>query len=151
MTLLASLVWSSYTVLARRDIHTYGSLPVTAWTLWVGTIPLVLLGFPQLRETDLSSLSPGAWIGVVYAGTLAVGVAYLLWNRGVRRLGNARTALHSNLVPVVALAAAWVLLGERPTATQVTGAVVIIGGVTLARSRGGKPESLPPETPPISE
>jgi drug/metabolite transporter (DMT)-like permease len=150
LTLVASLVWSSYTVLARRYIHRYGSLPVTAWTLWIGTVPLVLLGVPQLRATELGALSPGAWVGVVYAGTLAVGLAYLLWNRGVRRLGNARTALHSNLVPVVALVAAWALIGERPTAPQVVGALIIIGGVSLARSGGGKADGGVPARGPVS-
>ncbi len=135
----ASVTWSIYTVAGRNLIHQYGSLPMTAWTLWVGSAILVLMGLPSLAASEPTTFSARAWLGVVYAGTLAIGVAYLLWNRGVRALGNARTAVHSNLVPVVALVAAWGILGERPSLVQVLGAGIIIGGVTLTRAPGRTP------------
>ncbi len=78
-------------------------------------------------------MSPGAWVGVAYAGFLSIGLAYLLWYRGVERLGNNRTAVYSNLVPVAALLTAWLWLGEVPTAVQLLGAVVILSGLTTAR------------------
>jgi hypothetical protein len=42
-------------------------------------------------------------------------------------------------VPVVALAAAWVQLGEVPTLGQVLGAAVIIAGITLAQRQRALP------------
>ncbi len=131
----AAAAWSLYTVGARDLIRRYGALSVTAWTLWVGTPGLVLLGIPDLLRTDLAGLPPGAWAAVAYAGALGIGVAYLLWYFGVRHLGNTRTATAVNLVPVVALAVAWLWLGEVPTVRQVTGAAIIILGVSLARRR----------------
>lgn len=135
----ASVTWATYTVGARPLIHRYGAMPVTAWTLWAGTPALVLLGIPALTRTDLGSVSGASWGALVYAGVLAISVAYALWNRGVRRLGNARTAIYSNTVPVVALAAAWIGLGEVPTPLQLTGAGVILAGLTLARTGRGRP------------
>ncbi len=137
LTLAASLVWSGYTVRARSLIHRYGPLAITAWTLWIGTAGLVLMGIPGALRTDFAAVSAAAWAGVAYAGLLAIGVAYILWNWGVRRLGNPRTAVYGNLVPIVALSAAWILLGERPTTVQLVGAAVVIGSVLLARSRTG--------------
>jgi drug/metabolite transporter (DMT)-like permease len=134
LTIVAAVTWSVYTVSGRNLIHRYGSLPMTAWTLWAGALVLFAVGAVPLARLDLLRVTATAWFGVAYAGVLAIGVAYMLWNRGVRVLGNARTAVHSNLVPVVALTAAWILLGERPTAVQLAGALVIIGGVTLTRS-----------------
>lgn len=130
----ASLVWSIYTVGARRLIHRYGSVSVTAWTLWVGTVGLVLIGVPDLLNTSFRSVAPIAWLSVAYAGVLAVGVAYVLWNYGVRRLGSSRTAIYGNLVPVVALVAAWAWLTEVPTELQLVGAVVVIVSVYLTRT-----------------
>lgn len=91
---------------------------------------------PSILRTDLSAVSPLAWAGVVYAGILSIGVAYLIWYRGVRLLGASRTAVYSNLVPVAALITAWVWLGEVPSALQLAGATVILGGLTLARLAG---------------
>ena len=111
----------------------YGALRTTAWSLYVGAPLLVLIGLPALGRADLRTLTPGAWLGVAYAGFLAIGLAYLLWYRGVEKLGNNRTALYSNLVPVAALLTAWLWLGETPTPLQLLGAGVILTGLSVAR------------------
>lgn len=133
LMVVASVLWSIYTVAGARPVARYGALRMTVWTLWAGTPIIVLMGLPSLVDTDLTAISPGVWGGVLYSGLLAIGLAYLLWYRGVRKLGNNRTAIYSNLVPVAALATAWVWLGEVPTGMQLTGAVVILAGLTVAR------------------
>jgi drug/metabolite transporter (DMT)-like permease len=132
----AALTWSLYTVGCRGMIRRYGSLAVTAWTLGVGSIALVLAGVLPLVRTPLATVSAVAWTGVFYSGVLGIGFAYVLWYRGVQSLGNARTAVYSNLVPVVALVVAWIWIDEVPGGLQVLGAAVIIGGLSLARFRG---------------
>jgi drug/metabolite transporter (DMT)-like permease len=134
LIMVASAVgWSMYTVGSRNLIRRYGSTLVTTWTLWVGTVGLVVAGLPDLLATPLGELSPFAWLSVAYAGFLSLTAAYLFWYRGVQRLGSARTAAYSNMVPVVALAVAWIWLGEKPTVVQLAGAAIILGGIWLAR------------------
>lgn len=132
----AAITWSTYTVGSRNLVQKYGSLPVTAWTLWIGAAGLTLLGLPTLTASSPLGASPMAWGGVAYSGVLAIGLAYLLWYRGVQRIGNARTAAYSNLTPIVALLVAWAWLGETPTFMQVGGAGVVLGGLSLARLSG---------------
>lgn len=132
----AALLWALYTVGSGRYVRKYGAIRVTAWTLWVGTPLLVMAGLPALSTTSWSAIPAWAWGGVVYAGAFSVGLAYLLWYRGVKRLGNSRTALYSNLVPVAALLTAWLWLHEVPTSLQLGGAAVILAGISLARWGG---------------
>lgn len=133
LMIVSSIVWSLYTVIGNAPVGRYGALRATTWSLWVGTPALVLIGLPALIRTDLRAVSPGAWAGIVYAGLLAIALAYFLWYRGVQRMGNNRTAVYSNLVPVWALITAWFWLGERPTPLQLVGATAILAGVTIAR------------------
>jgi drug/metabolite transporter (DMT)-like permease len=135
----ASLSWAGYTVGSRSIIQRYGSVLFTAWTLWVGTAALFLAGLPSLLRTDLRAVSATGWFGVVYAGAFSIGIAYLIWYYGVRQIGNTRTAVFANLVPVVALTAAWLRLGEVPRLGQIAGAAIIIGGVSLAQIRPRAP------------
>ena len=128
----AAIAWSFYTVGSRNLIRRYGPLRVTAWTMWVGTIGLFLLGLPDILGTALGEVSVGAWLAVLYAGCFALTTAYVIWTRGVERIGSARTAAYSNLVPVVAMLVAWPWLGERPTLVQLGGAAVILIGISLA-------------------
>ena len=131
--LAAAVVWALYTVLGRRAVRRNGALEMTAWTLWLGTPALVLMGLPSLLRTDFGALSAGAWLGIVYAGALAIGLAYFIWYRGVQRLGSSRTAAYSNLVPVAALLTAWLWIGETPRALQLLGAGVILAGIAVVR------------------
>jgi drug/metabolite transporter (DMT)-like permease len=139
MMVAASCSWALYTVGSRDMVGKYGAVQFTAWTLWIGALLLFLAGVPDIVRTDLAAVSRGAWIGVVYAGALSIGVAYLIWYYGVSVIGNTRTAAYSNLVPVVAVSAAWLQLGEVPRAGQIIGAAVIIGGITLAQTRSARP------------
>lgn len=131
--LAAAVVWALYTVLGRRAVRRNGALEMTAWTLWLGTPALVLIGLPGLLRTDFGSVSAGAWAGIAYAGVLAIGIAYFIWYRGVQRLGSSRTAVYSNLVPVAAILTAWLWIGETPRALQLLGAGVILAGIAVVR------------------
>lgn len=132
---VAALSWAGFTVGSRPYIQKYGPVPFAAWSLWIGTPILVVVGIPQLRAIGLGSLGWIEWGVVVYAGALSISLAFVLWNLGVRLLGNAQTAIHQNAVPVVTLAASWPLLGEVPAGIQVAGAVLILVSVRLARRR----------------
>ena len=138
LVLGAAVSWGAYTVFGRRLTKRRGALQMTAWTLWAGLPLIVLAGVPDLLRTDWSAVSLQAWLGVVYAGVFAIGIAYLLWYRGVRVIGQNRTSVYQNLVPVIALLSAWLWLSETPTAQQVIGACVILSGVVMARRARGR-------------
>ena len=133
LVLGAAVSWSVYTVFSRRMTKRRGVLEMTAWTLWAGLPFIMLMGIPDLLRTDWATVSAGAWLGIVYAGVFAIAIAYLLWYRGVRAIGQSRTSVYQNLVPVIALVAAWFWLEEMPTPQQLMGAGVILSGVVVAR------------------
>lgn len=142
LALTAAILWSLYTVGSQRLIQRYGSVAVTAWTLWLTTLFLVPLGVPELMRMDIRGIPwIAGWGAVLFAGVLALGLSYLLWYRGVQRLGSARTAAYSNLVPVVALVTAWAVLREVPAPLQGLGAVIVLVGIVLARLGGRAPAS----------
>lgn len=143
----AAVVWALYTVGARPLVRRYGSLAVTAWTLWVGTVGLVAAGVPALPGQRWEEAGPAAWGALLFSGVFSIAVAYLIWNRAVDRLGGTRTAIFSNLTPVVALAVGALWLGERLTPLSLLGAALVIGGVAWVRGDRGAPAPIPPAPP----
>jgi drug/metabolite transporter (DMT)-like permease len=135
MLIGAAAVWAIYTVGTRPLIQRYGSIQATAWTLWAGAVGIFLLGIPDLLAQEWERVGAGAWGGLLYSALLSIGLAYLLWYRGVERLGGARTAIFSNLTPVVALATGALWLGERLTPLSLLGAALVLGGLVLVRKR----------------
>lgn len=131
LVMAAAVLWAGYTVGARDMVRKYGALTVLAWTLWVGALLLLLLGLP-----DLLRLRPApalAWGAVVYAGILGIGLAQVLWYRGVKLIGNTRTAVYQNVIPIGAIAVAWAWLDEVPNAGQLAGAAIVVSGVAVVR------------------
>jgi len=129
----AAAFFAVYTQGARPLLQRYGSIRTTAWTLWSGALVIVLMGVPSLLRQEWRQVDAVSWAGLFYSGLLSIGVAYLLWYRSVGRLGSSRTAIYSNLTPVVALMAGTLWLGERLTMLAVVGAALVIGGVMAVR------------------
>jgi drug/metabolite transporter (DMT)-like permease len=131
--LVAAAAWSVYTVGSVPLVHRYGVVPVTAATMWVGTLGLVLVSLPALLAQDWAAVRPTSWLAVLYSGVFAIATAYFLWYFCVRQIGSTRTAVYTNFTPVVAIGIAWLTLGEVPTPLQLAGAGGILAGSVLVR------------------
>jgi drug/metabolite transporter (DMT)-like permease len=140
LVLIGCICWSLFAVLIKPYANRLDGRVVTAITIVGGTVPLSLLALPALDRTAWDELSLATWGAIVYAGLASMVIAYLFWNRGVRLLGPTRTAAFGNLQPIFALAAARVILGEKPGVWQLVGALGIIAGVLLTRTAEPFPE-----------
>jgi drug/metabolite transporter (DMT)-like permease len=134
LVLVSCLCWSTYTVLLKPYTERVPGVTLSAVTMVGGAIPLVAVSMPQIAATSWPALPAAGWGALAYSGLLALFVAYLFWYRGVRVLGPTRSAMYSNLQPVVALVVAWLALGERPTVVQLLGAAAIMIGLVLTRA-----------------
>lgn len=133
LTVLAVLCWAGYTVGLRKLPAGFSPLRVTAVTTIAGTPGLVLVGLPGLLRMEWGAVPATAWAALFYATVFSLVVAYLLWNRSVQAVGGTRTAIYMCVTPLIAVGAAWVMLGEHARPLQGVGAVLIIAGVLLTR------------------
>ena len=106
----------------------YGPMKATTIMMTSGTPFLLVICSPALMTQDWSRVRSVAWAGLVYSGLFAIALAYFIWSYGVRKIGSTRTAIYSNITPIVALLVAWAALGETPTPGQLVGAAVILFG-----------------------
>jgi drug/metabolite transporter (DMT)-like permease len=133
LTVLAVLCWAGYTVGLRKLPAGVSPLRVTTVTNIAGTPGLLLLGLPGIARLEWAAVPSKGWAALGYATILSLVVAYVLWNRSVKAIGGTRTAIYMCVTPLVAVAAAWLMLGEQPHALQGVGAALIIAGVLLTR------------------
>ena len=133
MILGAVICWAFYTNWLVALTQRVDAVQVAAWTLLGGVVPLTLIATPQLLRVDWPAITPLTWASVFYSGVMAMVVAYLLWYRGVHQIGPTRTSMFGNLQPIVAVAVAWMALGEVPSLSQGAGAATVLGGLYLSR------------------
>lgn len=130
----AAVCQGLYHVAVKPLAEELGALSATMWSVWAGTF-LALPALPALLA-DLPDAPTGATAAAVFLGIVPSALGYLAWSDAVSRTTIARSTVALYLVPVVAMALAWVWLGERPTVSAVLGGALAVAGVVLVRRTG---------------
>lgn len=119
------------TVLSRRWQPPVSPLAFTAWQLTAGG--LLLLPLAVAFAPPLPGLSTPSALGLAYLGLVGAAGTYLLWFRGIARLGPGAVAPLGLLSPVVAVGLGWLFLGEDLDALQWTGLVAVLGSIVAGQ------------------
>jgi drug/metabolite transporter (DMT)-like permease len=128
-----AVLWAVYTVASKPLLTRLSPLSMTAWSMLAGTIPLILFAIPDLRRQDWAAVEPIARAALFYSAVLSVAIGYVIWYASVQRVGNARTAVYSNLTPVVAILFAWLTLGTKLAPIQLLGGSIVLLGLVVTR------------------
>ena len=131
--LCAAISWGVYTILAKRFLKKYPSTQFTGVMSIIGMLFLLIIGLPNLVHVNWGGISLKGWGGIVYSGLFSIGLAYLVWNNSVSKIGAVRTAAYQNLVPVLGLVFGVVLLQEALTIQQYSGSALVIIGIIFSR------------------
>ena len=131
--LAAAFAWAWGTVQSRKVLPYVTPMRLSA----ISAVLMLPVQF-AFAATSLTSIVPHlreakVWMPMVYAGVLSTGLALPMWSYGVRHAGAAQAAVFQNLVPIVAIASAWLWRGEPVTQNQILGGTLILGGLVLVR------------------
>ena len=135
---LAAVAWVGYTFLTKGVSARYGRINVTFWQSLAGTLGCLPFAFAERGSWALPGA--GVTLNVLYLGVFCSAAGYWLYASALNLLGAGRTSVFINLIPVVAVVAAYLVLGERMSALQWAGGAVAVAGVylaTLAAPSGG--------------
>ena len=144
LTAMAVLCWTVYTIGGRRLMARHSPLAVTGFSMAFGAVPYTLYALPALGRTSWGEVGWTTWVSLGYSAMFALCVSYLIWYVAVRQIGSARTSLYSNVIPIVAMATAWLSLDEPVGWRKLVGAASVLGGVAIARLERKRP-AIPAE------
>ena len=119
---------------ARPEVRQFPLFTMLAWSMAMGAlidgaIALVMTGPPMIDPR------PIYWAGLLYLALAASVLTFSLYYPVVRRIGPAKAAYSSVLVPIIAMGFSTALEGYRWTPTTVAGALLALGGMVGALSR----------------
>jgi drug/metabolite transporter (DMT)-like permease len=125
---------------AREEIRRFPLFSLLAWSMAAGAIintgiALAMTGPPVFEDRA------GYWLGMLYLALPASVLTFSLYYPVVRKIGPAKAAYSSVLVPIIAMAFSTWLEGYRWTWLAAAGAVLALGGMlgALSRSRSVVP------------
>jgi drug/metabolite transporter (DMT)-like permease len=129
-----ALFWASYTVFSKPFLDRMSPLQFSAVTVWAGALVYVPYAAPDIRAVRWAAFTALDALLILLSALFGFVLGYLIWYNSVKKVGNAKTAIYSNLTPVFTALFAALLLGESFRAVQIAGAAVILAGVYLTRS-----------------
>ncbi len=128
-----AVAWGGFTTWSKPFLRTFTPTAYTFWTALVALPFLWAAALPSWEWDLMLNLNLAAWAAICYSGLLSSGIAYLLWNLGVKHVGAAQTAVYGNLVSVVALVSSVLLLDEILTSAQLVAVALILSGLFVMR------------------
>jgi drug/metabolite transporter (DMT)-like permease len=134
MILTSAVCWGWYTGSAGRLILKYGAIRLTTWVMLIGTLFLLPVLWPSVARQDWTAIPVQGWAAFCYSAFLSIVYCYSAWSFAIEHSGVSRTAVYSNVTPVIALIGGWFLLGEQPAIAQIAGIALILAGVFIVRS-----------------
>ena len=106
----------------------YGGAAVVMWALITSSVLLLPVG---IATTPSSDFRPGPVLAVVILGVLGTGIARALSATLAGRVGAARMATTTYLIPVIAITLGVTFRGETVSPIALGGVVVVLGGAWI--------------------
>ena len=130
LAVVAGMCWAIGVVYAKR-LHNREEVEPLSFTFWQMIVGLI----PILIAQALFDRQPIIWsntfvVVTLFNGVLATGIGWLAWLYVLHRLPAGTTSLSSLGIPVIAIVASWLQLGEEPGKSELIGMLLI--GIALA-------------------
>ena len=130
----AAASWGVGNVLTRLA-QPPDALGLLVWSSLVAPVPLALLALafegPARLGDALASAGAGGIAALLYVVVVSTVFGFGSWAWLLRRHPASKVAPFTLLVPIAGIAAAWMALGERPTAAELAGAAIVVAGLAL--------------------
>ena len=127
----AVLCEASFVILGKRLAPPYQPLRLALGANLVGLMLAVPLAFIDAPTFDVRTVTPGMWLlGTWYALAASV-VCLWLWYRGLPHVQTWLAGLATAAIPIAALAASALYLGETIGGWKLAGAALVICGIVL--------------------
>jgi drug/metabolite transporter (DMT)-like permease len=127
---------------ARREVRHLPLFTLLAWSMAMGALIDGLLAFAMTGPPVLD-LRPSYWAGLLYLALAASVLTFSLYYPVVRKIGPAKAAYSSVIVPIIAMGFSTWLEHYRWTPLAIAGALLALGGMAAALSRGRTPVAAP--------
>jgi drug/metabolite transporter (DMT)-like permease len=125
LALGAAMSWAAGTVYFKWAQPQGDPVAISAYQLIVA-FGIVACALPMVEGSlHLAQASTTAMLALLFSGVVGSGISYVLWFDIVRRLPAATASLGILSSPVIGVLSAMLILGERPTAADITGFAMI--------------------------
>ncbi len=137
LAILASFIWSIYSILTRKiSMYGYNTIQTTRRTFFYGTVFMIPALFFSDFKFDLIRFSNPTYLGnILFLGFGACALCFVSWNLAVKQLGAIQTSVYIYMVPVVTIVTSFLILHENITWITILGTCLTLTGLVISESQ----------------
>ncbi len=133
LMLITAASFGFRSVVLQPVLEQYPSIPTVTRAILAGTFALLVISIFSFFSQDWKAVDSLCWLAIGYGAIFSTAIGYVLWYRGVGRIGATRTMLYYYLVPLSAVLFSILFLNERFTLSIFVGGILIFAGVAVAK------------------
>jgi drug/metabolite transporter (DMT)-like permease len=136
LVLLSAVIWAGYSILSSGGLKRFSALNMLFYVMacaWVFNTALLFAAGPGFSE--LGNLNTSGWLGIAFLGVLCSGLAFLFWYGGLKSMPASQAGAYLYLEPLITMASAALVLGERLRPLGLAGGGIILLGVWMVNRR----------------
>ena len=150
-----SLFYAWGSVVSRPLLRSHPPLRVATWTIFTGGLALLVLSLvlePLDADVAAAFLAPRALVGWLFLVLFGSLLAFTIYMRLLRDWGPEGAGMYAFVSPVIAVALGALVYGERLSASDVAGGLLMLAGawLVLRRPPGRAASPAPPRAAPAS-
>jgi drug/metabolite transporter (DMT)-like permease len=145
LALAVGVCWAAGTVYLKWARIEADPMGVASWQMTIAFVVLAIFLVIVEGRPHLGAAHAGALLATAWTGIFGGGVAYGLWFSIVQRLSTATASLGVLGSPVIGVVASVLILGERPTGTDIVGFALILAASACALLTPRAAAKTPPQ------
>jgi len=124
LSLACAMTWAVTTIYLKL-IRLPGDLVITTWQIIFALFVMAILVPIFHGPISFGDVSLRSMLAVAFSGVIGTGMAYAMWYRVIEHLPAATASIGVLAVPVIGVISSAILLGERPTPSDMIGFTLI--------------------------
>jgi drug/metabolite transporter (DMT)-like permease len=133
--LAAALCFAVYTIMVKKKPVAISSLNFLFVIFALGSLLLLPFFIWEINNSQAVIWTPYLFRSIAYLGLGTSVICFWMWNVSIGKLGAARTALFSNLIPIFSSIGAAIFLDEQFTWVHIVSMLIVFAGIVLANLR----------------
>ncbi|MBU0590952.1 DMT family transporter [Candidatus Micrarchaeota archaeon] len=120
-----------YTIYGKKYVEKYGGIVATFYTVLAGAAFLLFYTSASGEIGNIAKITIDEWPIILYIGAVITGFIYVIWYKSIPFIGASRASSFKLLIPVFAVIASIILLGEVPSIFTIVGGAMVVAGLAL--------------------
>jgi drug/metabolite transporter (DMT)-like permease len=136
LALLGAITFALYSALLKKAPQDYHYIEITRKSFFYGLILMVAWVVIQRHPLRFAPLSTVVvWSNLLYLGLFSSGLAFLLYQQGIERIGSIAASQYIYLVPLLTAITGIIVLHEHITPIMMVAGGLILTGLYIAQKQ----------------